>query len=373
MQQKLFIFIGLILVIGALIAINAVSYTQKDVKPDSELSPNRSTFNSGATGTRAFYDLLGETGRKVTRWQERPAALLNNSANSPQTFVIIGQTRLDIEPNEIEQILKWVGEGGKLVVIDREPPADLLSTTSSWSVTSILSKELPDNVDASNQPQMIAKTEAGKPLQPTVFTKNVNAIQSSRFASSVNLEFSEPDPTTKINGVSVQTINKNGVKTSPTPIENEDEDFYEDEPPPLKAPAQTGTSPKIVAGESNREEVNISSAPFVQIASKDKILLVDFQYGAGQIVYLTDPYIVSNSGISLVDNSQLALNIVSAREGLIAFDEYHQGYGISNPIFSYFDGTPFIAIVLQLILIAAVIFYTQSRRFARTRNHTALF
>jgi Domain of unknown function (DUF4350) len=364
MRQKLFIFIGLILVIGALIGINAVSYTQKDIKPDTELEPNRSTFNSGATGTRAFYDLLGETGKKITRWQEKPSVLLNNSANNPQTFVIIGRTRLEIDPAEVEQILTWVANGGKLVIIDRDPPKDLLSTTTNWSISNIESKDYAYEVDPYNQPAMVLKTDAGKPLQPTVFTKNVNAIQPSRFASSVKLEFFEPDPTTKIDGISVQATKNNGVKPTPTPFYSEDEDY--DEPPPLKTPIQKGIPPKAISTPKNTyNEVNISSAPFVHIASKDKNLLVDFPYGAGQIVYLTDPYIITNAGISLVDNAQLAMNVVSSRDGLIAFDEYHQGYGISNPIFDYFEGTPFISIVSQLLLLAAVIFFTNSRRFAR--------
>ena len=66
-----------------LIGLNAASYTQKPKTTDSEMTPNRSTYNSGATGTQAFYSLLSETGRKVMRWQESPAALLTAKANEP--------------------------------------------------------------------------------------------------------------------------------------------------------------------------------------------------------------------------------------------------------------------------------------------------
>ena len=95
-------------------------------------------------------------------------------------------------------------------------------------------------------------------------------------------------------------------------------------------------------------------------------ILADISYGAGKIVYLSDPYIVSNAGIGLVDNAQLAVNIVGTSEGSIAFDEYHQGYGSnSNRFFQYFAGTPVIAIFVQCIILVGFLFLSQSRRFAR--------
>ena len=63
MKQKLFIFIFLIFLVAVLVGLNAATYTQKEKTPDSESSPRRSTFNSGATGLQAFYTLLNETGR----------------------------------------------------------------------------------------------------------------------------------------------------------------------------------------------------------------------------------------------------------------------------------------------------------------------
>ncbi len=88
-----------------LVGLNAASYTQKEKTPDNEVVPNRSTYNTGATGTRAFFDLLAESGRKVTRWQESPSALLSNNKSNPSTFVIVGQTRREFDEKEIEQLL----------------------------------------------------------------------------------------------------------------------------------------------------------------------------------------------------------------------------------------------------------------------------
>src|SRR5262249_18844029 len=66
------------------------------------------------------------------------------------------------------------------------------------------------------------------------------------------------------------------------------------------------------------------------------------------------------------DNLELGLNLVSGSGGLIAFDEYHQGHGVTqNPIVSYFSGTPVLAIALQLSLLVLLVLWTKGRRFAR--------
>jgi hypothetical protein len=95
-------------------------------------------------------------------------------------------------------------------------------------------------------------------------------------------------------------------------------------------------------------------------------LLVDYAYGKGRIIVLSDPYVVANRGISLADNLQLAVNAVAGAGGLIAFDEYHQGNGVTrNELLAYFAGTPVLAMLAQLTLITLIVLWTQGRRFAR--------
>src|SRR5205085_7997431 len=51
----------------------------------------------------------------------------------------------------------------------------------------------------------------------------------------------------------------------------------------------------------------------------------------------------SNNGLRLADNLQLAINVVAGNQGLIAFDEYHQGRAATrNQVLAYFSGTPII-------------------------------
>ncbi len=325
MKQKLGILVLLVLVAALLIGLGAASYRETEKQPDSELLPNRSSFNAGATGTQAFFTLLAETGRRPIRWQEPPAALITAGQNAPSVFVITGDLRRPITDPERDDLLRWVSEGGRLVVIDRFPDESLLTTTSNWKLSSSASPANSDlfKVDPYDQRQLTGNTAAAKPAQPSVITDDINAIQPSRFASSINFE-------------------RSAEARTDTPVDDEQSDAG---PPPTASPSEV--------------------APIVHFESGGKNLVVEARYGQGRIYFLSDPYIVANTGISLVDNAQLGANLVSGG-GVIAFDEFHQGYGLdSNRFLQFFAGTPVVAIFLQLVFIAGVVFYSQSRRFAR--------
>src|SRR6478672_3390388 len=128
-QRLLVLLIGISLVL-LLVILNALTYVQKAKETDSELNPNRSTFNPGATGTQAFFTLLSETGRKPVRWQESPDGL-SSGKNKPVIFVITGNLRRNISEDDATSLLSWVSQGGRLVVIDRDPPEDLCKTTGN--------------------------------------------------------------------------------------------------------------------------------------------------------------------------------------------------------------------------------------------------
>ena len=348
MKQKLFIFFGVIIVLLLLIGLNAASFSQKEKEADNEIFPNRSTYNTGATGTRAFYDLLSETGRKVTRWQEPPSKLSAYNQNTPSVFVIIGQTRREIDDADAQQILDWTASGGTLVLIDREPAKDLITTTANWKLSLVYpSESLSYEIDPANPNQMTDKTPAAKSAQPSIFTSKINAVQPSRFAATVNFERyadakaniaefnAHPELIEKDTGFTVNpnsnSENKNGQNngvyrlTQPVPP-----------PPPPKVSTETQ------AGESEDKESPASLsqiAPVVHLSNGEKNILVDVPFGSGRIIFLTDPFIVSNGGINLVDNAQIGINTVASKGGIIAFDEYHQGFGVNdNRLVSVFYG-----------------------------------
>ena len=378
MKQKLAIFLVFGLVVVVLIALNAATYVQKEKTPDNELSPNRSTFNSGTTGSQAFYALLSETGRSVTRWQV-PVAELPAARNKPGTFVLLA-TRLELSDLDQSDILKWVADGGRLVLIDRDPPKKLL-VSDPWSLT----VETPNDpgilaFDPSDVKQMTSGADAGRAVLPTEFTRSLNAVQPSRLASSIG--FVRKSYELKTEG--------HGSAPPPNAYDPDEEeadephDFFSVEPAPTATPFSPGrrkfisnVSPRLFfqsgmnSGRTGPPPIAAPTlpaavgGPVVHVASGEKNLVVDMPYGSGRIVLVSDPYIVSNAGIGLVDNATLALNLVSGG-GTIAFDEYHQGYGAdNNRLFRYFEGTPVISIFIQLAALVLLVLISQSRRFAR--------
>ncbi len=388
MKQRLFLLFAFVLLVAVLVGLNAASYVQKVKEPDKEFAPNRSTYHPGATGTQAFYNLLAESGQTVMRWQ-RPASDLTNAVQKPNTFVIIGPLAREYASAEYQHLLEWVAAGGRLVIIDREPSNEMLVTTSEWTVTSHSGSSVDVvTVDPANQPQMIGKTAAYLPVIPSLYTRSVVAVQPSRFASSIRFErFADVDLTPWVDENASEdsaTTKEIGEEELPSTADantanvdsdtnEEPYDFYSGDPPaddnsvsppPAAVPDET---PDIeVPDQDEKQGLDSFSAPVVHLASGNRTLLVDVPYGSGQIVFLTDPFVVSNGGIGAVDNSQLAINIVSNGGGLIAFDEYHHGYGAeNNRILEYFQGTPVTSIFLQLLAIAAFILYSRSRRFAR--------
>ena len=341
MRKNFGIIVTIVLAIAVLVAINSLSYVSEEDKQDSEFAPNRSTYHAGPTGTRAFYDLLSESGHKVMRWRDIPEKLLGAGGNQVRTFVIIGDTRVQIEDEEAAILLGWVERGGRLVLIDRHPQNGLLPVSGNWGVTT----EYIDYPDLTANPASREKMTEGvkpvSPVQPTALTHNVTSVMPSRFFATIKLS--------------------NQTTASPAKANAEN-------PPP-----ESDGEPIVIAPEDNDdfevEEIDTalsSPAPVVHLTNGNFTLLVDYPHGNGRIAVLSDPYMVANGGISARDNLQLAINLVSTTEGLIAFDEFHQGHGVTRNAFaSYFAGTPVLSIAGQIALLILAILWTRGRRFGR--------
>jgi uncharacterized protein DUF4350 len=334
MRQRLGFVITVVVVIGILIAMNSLTFVTQEEKHDSELLPDRSTYHRGPTGTKALYDLLSEGGYSVMRWRENPERLLSES--SVKTFVIVGNTKQTIDEGEASNILHWVKRGGQLVLIDRRPEVPMLPSSGDWYVATQLSRFPDADVDPSNQGVMTDGVKPLTPSQETLLTHGIHEVMPSRFAAkaifSLNL-----------------AVEKEGVGTHSPNIFDDDEEA----PPPEPITETAAADPA-------------SPAPVIHLQDEQGPLLIDYVLGNGRIILLTDPYMVSNGGISLADNVQLALNILGSAGGLIAFDEFHQGHAASrNALISYFSGTPILPLAAQLLFLILLIVWNRGRRFAR--------
>ena len=343
MRQRFGIIITIVLAVGVLVLINSAAYVSKEKMKDSELAPNRSTYNSGPTGTRALHDFLNESGYKVMRWREPPAKLLGAGGRKVRTFVIVGRPIIPVEREEARNLLLWVARGGRLVIVDRRPEGSLLPYSGNWKVTTEF-LDYPTTTDAASVEEMTAGVKPVLPSQPTVLTRAVDAVMPSRFFAAIKLFALSAEEKKKLDQDSAA---------------NEDDEAFgdSDEPPP---PEKTGNTVSIETSSG------LSPAPVVHLASPRAPLLIDYPHGRGRIILLSDPYIVANGGIGLKDNLALATNLLAVADGLVAFDEFHQGHGAThNEFVSYFEGTPVLAIAGQIVFLMLLMLWTRGRRFAR--------
>ena len=343
MRQRLTIILTFVVIIGALVIINTITYVKQEKLQDSELLPNRSTYHSGPTGTRAFHDLLSESGYKVMRWREAPERLLGKTGENVATFVVIGSTQLPFGEEQIDALHKWIAKGGCFLLIDRAPTLRLLPKAGEWNIYSRTLDFPPLDIDPGDASEMTKDVKAFTPVQPTWLTHKVESVLPSRFAGRLSIvPIASPSPTPAASGVG---LSEPGEEAEPVVSQEEEE-------------------PPVIAEED--EEPEVSPAPVVHIADENGALLIDYAYGSGRIIVLSDPYVVTNRGIRANDNLQLAINAVTTHDGLIAFDEYHQGRGTTGNAFAvYFSGTPVLAIAAQVALVVLLILWTNARRFAR--------
>src|SRR6266545_200365 len=292
MRQRLGI-ITIVLAVAVLIVINSAAYVSDEEKQDSELNPNRSTFNAGATGTRALYDFLSESGYKVMRWREAPEQLLGTSGAKVQTFVVIGAPRVPMDKEEAKSLLQWVERGGRLVIIDRRPADYLLPSSGEWKVTTELLNFPSFSVDPAHPEQMTEGVQPLYPALPTLLTQDVESVMPSKFYSSIKFFMSNE-------GEDKGTKQKSDPGNSGSETTPDDEDVDEE---PRPAPGGIGIPDSPPSG---------SPAPVAHLMATKTVVLLDYLHGNGRIVLLSDPFIVANGGIGLKDNLRLTLNLLSA-------------------------------------------------------------
>jgi hypothetical protein len=150
-----------------LVALNFVFFVDKRaVGEEGELTGDRSSYRSTPYGTMAFYTLLAESHYKVSRF-EKPFTELKDHA--PGTLVVIAPPDTHSpDRNEFEAVNKWVEAGGLLIIIDRQ-----IDVTVS------------DVAIRTEYPQWKSAVHT---LQPTPYTRGVEHIALSDYASRVKVE-----------------------------------------------------------------------------------------------------------------------------------------------------------------------------------------
>ncbi len=328
------------LVIAVLIGLSAAGTMEFDRPAETETAPNRSSYNSGPTGTRAFYQLLEESASPVERWIEDYDQL--NEKAREAAFVVVGPFRFDswVSNKEANQLQEWVSTGGQLLIVSRFPRAQFRDDV----IHAKYKEKLPQgDMPAHQVERILAGDAATLQAQPTDLMRGVVDPALSHYAARMNFYVDAPPPPPS-----------GDAAPSPAPSASPS-------PSPTETPEDETPAPATLF------------APIFHLGDAEGTVLAEFRYGQGRVFLLSDPFVIANNGISRGSNLTLALNLVRAigqgengKSRRIFFDEYHHGYRREgNPLIAYFRGTPMPWLLLQGALLGALMLYTYGRRFAR--------
>ena len=161
--NAILLIVALFLVV---VALNFVFFVDSRSTEEDELTGDRSSYRSTPFGTRAFFTLLEESGYKVARF-EKPFTALKD--NDPGTLIVIAPppTR-NPDEEEFSALSKWVEAGGLLIIVDHKIDV---------SIGDAIVRTEPANAAA-----------AVHPLQPTLFTRNVEKVALSQHATRVRVD-----------------------------------------------------------------------------------------------------------------------------------------------------------------------------------------
>ena len=364
---------GIVLIV--LFALSAAGTVTLDRPHEDEFVPNRSSYNTGATGTHAFYQLLAESGYQVERWRESYNNLNRAGSKAKDaSLIIVGPYSDLVTKKEKNEMYQWVADGGQLLVVSRSPEGQFgksVATASRENSYELKGKKPEDLVDP-NSNILIS--------QPTELTKNLRGLAISKLAARLK-------------------FNRNTIVTEP-----EEENFWDDEtstPPPVQLPTPAPKmSPKSAAntplptpkptpmpkvpdvnatpspgipggvpGSFIVDHLKTLSAPVVHLGDSEGAVLAECTYGKGRVIFLSDPFVIANNGIRQGSNLNLAMNLVNTLGGnqrKIFFDEYHHGFqSQSNSMMTYFRGTAVPIIFAQLCFVALLLTFSYGKRFAR--------
>ncbi|MDX2044943.1 MAG: DUF4350 domain-containing protein [Acidobacteriota bacterium] len=342
MRRYLGIIIGITLALGAFVALSAAGNLDFDRPPENEREPIRSSYNSGPTGTRAFYQLLEESGTPIVRLREDFKSLSANAPNPAEAMMIVVgpfNPNSDVAYEEAAALQKWIAEGGNALIVSRYP----ISQFGDPMVQSRIQDKNPPWTAPTET--LIDPASDSLIVQPTELTRNVRGLELTTLAARIKFE--------------------------PPDIEEDEE---ESSPPPPSPTATPEAVPDEPVEQSDEDRCYpFLYAPVIHLGDKNGAVLADFRYCKGRLVFLSDPFVIANNGIARGANLTLAMNLVrtlgkseNGQPRKIIFDEFHHGYRSQiNPLVNYVRGTPVPWLLLQGLLLSLLIVVSVGKRFAR--------
>jgi uncharacterized protein DUF4350 len=152
----------------ALVALNFLFFVDTRTAEETETTGDRSSYRTTPFGTHVFYTLLEESGYDVTRLEKPYTNITEGDKIGALVLIALPDTNSPDE-EEFKKLNEWVESGKLLVIIDREISLDNLGDASL-------------NTESAND------IAGARVLQPTLYTRNVERIKASDYATRVRIE-----------------------------------------------------------------------------------------------------------------------------------------------------------------------------------------
>jgi len=99
-------------------------------------------------------------------------------------------------------------------------------------------------------------------------------------------------------------------------------------------------------------------------------VVVSMSEGAGTVIVVSDPYLVTNAGLPVAGNLDLFVNILfsyAADAKTVYFDEYHHGFERRTSILHLLAGTSLGWALLQVAIAVILLMFSRARRFGQPK------
>lgn len=318
------------------------------LRPPDSGGQGQDSYGTQGYGFRALYEVLHELDIEVSRQFAPP-----NPQATGETLALIAPDNqlVAVNPTYLQQVLPWVERGGRLVIAQREN--SLLSSMPQGKAVADMPTlgECLDLADVRVVPENVGRF-------PT--PSDAEQVRESSEEERERLEESDYAPP---NDARQDSAPDNGVGNNTIYDEIFDALNRISVPPREVAIETEGTLAAwrdtlqfvTLPGEGGRTLVFEKSIPagtihYQNAAGERCVLAAEFQRGAGSVIFISMPEVLSNRLLAQTHNSILAVRVLSPRGERVLLDEFYHGLGVRGNMLYLLTRPGFAAVALGLLM-----------------------
>lgn len=319
-----------------------------------ETMTDTSSYNKKPSGYAGCFELSERLKNSTKRWQ-RPYRELKD----PGTLVVVSPSAF-LQEFEIEQILKWVEKGNRLVYMD-------------FFTFRITGKSLLDRLKL-KAIESTALTDSKIPTEPAAicqYADHLNVSAETRLVAGDGSSLSGDKAKAKdTDGKTKDSQNSEKNATGDGSQDKDQAAAKKDSKKWSSPPEGHGEYDTSIYGQSKKKAPQEPSQQ-VLAADPNGALLVEVAYGKGRCLVATTPNLCCNRRIADPDskgNFQLLANTLKDSPGTVFFDEKCHGYSSTPSIFAYLLRGPLGLVVAQILLLFAAAWISLNQRFGPVKR-----